>query len=143
MDGSTKMSKSGGEGNSIFLNEEEDSIRKKIMKAKTDGGPTEMNQAKPQEIQNIFALMKIVSTDDTLNHFENTYNNCTIRYGDMKKQLAEDMIKYISPIREKINTLLKDEAYLASVVKRGGEEAKENAEKTINEVRKIMGINYF
>ena len=143
LDGSTKMSKSGGEGNSIFLNEEEDSIRKKIMKAKTDGGPTEMNQAKPQEIQNIFALMKIVSTDDTLNHFENTYNNCTIRYGDMKKQLAEDMIKYISPIREKINTLLKDEAYLASVVKRGGEEAKENAEKTINEVRKIMGINYF
>ena len=143
LDGSIKMSKSGGEGNSIFLNEENDSIRKKIMKAKSDGGPTQMNQIKPQEIQNLFALMKIVSAPDIISHFENAYNNCTIRYGDMKKQLAEDMVNYITPMREKINALLNDEAYLSRVVKRGGEEAKENAEKTISDVRKIMGINYF
>ncbi len=143
LDGSFKMSKSGGEGNAIFLNEEDESIRKKIMKAKSDAGPTQMNQQKPQEIQNLFELMKIVSHRDSISHFENAYNNCTVRYGDLKKQLTEDMINYISPIRKRINELLEDEAYLSSVVKRGAEEAKENAQKTIAEVRKIMGINYF
>ena len=87
--------------------------------------------------------MKIVSTPDTLSVYETAYNNCNIRYGDMKKQLAEDMITYLTPIRTKLNELMKDEAYLKRVVQRGGEEARESAEKTISEVRKIMGINYF
>lgn len=143
LDGSTKMSKSGGAGNAIFLNEEEESIRKKVMKAKTDLGPTQPNQEKPQEIQNLFELMSIVSKPDVVNHFDEAYNSCTIRYGDMKKQLAEDMNLYISPIREKINGMLEDEAYLGKVVREGGEKARENAEKTISEVRRIMGIRYF
>ncbi|MEZ5013360.1 MAG: tryptophan--tRNA ligase [Chitinophagales bacterium] len=58
LDGSLKMSKTGGETNAIFLNEDTETIRKKIMRAKTDAGPTEPNQTKPQEIENIFALMR-------------------------------------------------------------------------------------
>jgi len=143
LDGSTKMSKTGGETNAIFLNEEPESIRKKIMRAKTDAGPTVNNQPKPQEIENIFELMKIVSTPETLSFYDTAYNSCNIRYGDMKQQLAEDMITYLTPIRTRLNELIKDEAYLKRVVHKGGEAARESAEKTISEVRKIMGINYF
>lgn len=143
LDGSTKMSKTGGETNAIFLNEEPDAILKKIKRAKTDAGPSEPNSEKPQEIQNLFALMQIVSTPDTVSFYDQAWNTCTIRYGDMKKQLAEDMITYLTPIREKINELIRDEAYLGRIVKRGGEAARESAQKTVSEVRKIMGINYF
>lgn len=139
LDGSTKMSKTGGEVNAIFLNEEPESIRKKIMRAKSDGGPTTMNQEKPQEIKNLFELMNIVSTPDTVQFFDNAYNNCNIRYGDMKKQLAEDMIQYLTPIRTRINELIQDEAYLSKVVSKGGEEARESAQKTIDEFTKNNG----
>lgn len=143
LDGSTKMSKTGGETNAIFLNEEPESIRKKIMRAKTDAGPQAMNSTPSQEIQNLFELMQIVSAADVQQHYRETWDNCTIRYGDMKKQLAEDMINYLAPFREKINSLIQDTAYLGKVVRQGGEVARESAEKTVSEVRKIMGINYF
>jgi tryptophanyl-tRNA synthetase len=113
------------------------------MKAKTDSGPTSENQEKPREIQNLFELMAIVSTADTISHFESAYNNCTIRYGDMKKQLAADMNMYIAPFREKINDLLKNDDYLKKVAAEGAEQAKVSAEKTLSEVRRIMGIRYF
>ena len=143
LDGSTKMSKTGGETNAIFLNEEPDMIRKKIMRTKTDSGPTEMNSRPSQEIQNLFELMQIVSAEDVVSHYKNAWDTCTIRYGDMKKQLAEDMVNYLSPFREKINALMQDTDYLGKIVRRGGEQARESAEKTVSEVRKIMGINYF
>ncbi len=140
LDGSGKMGKSEGEGNAIFLNEDPVSIRKKIMKAKTDSGPTIPNQAKPIEIENLFSLMKIVSAPETISYFENQYNACQIRYGDMKKQLAEDMIAFISPFHEKISELSGNEDYLKKVMKMGKEKAHENAQKTMNEVRKTVGF---
>ncbi|MBC8046498.1 MAG: tryptophan--tRNA ligase [Fimbriimonadaceae bacterium] len=143
LDGSLKMSKSGAANNAVYLDDGDDEIRRKVMKAKTDGGPTEPNQVKPQEIKNIFELMDIVSAPDTIRHFNDAYNNCNIRYGDMKKQLAEDMIKCIAPFRQKINELLVNEDYLHKVVRKGGEAARESADKTISGVKKIMGLNYF
>jgi tryptophanyl-tRNA synthetase len=68
--------------------------------------------------------------------------NCTIRYGDMKKQLAEDMIKFISPVRAQVNDILQDENRLASVMKIGKEKAQASAAKTVKEVREIIGIRY-
>src|SRR5205085_10535847 len=93
LDGMGKMSKSENQMATLYLADDDDLIRKKVMKAKTDSGPTEPNSAKPDYIQNIFLLMKLVSTEEVVNKFEEDYNNCTIRYGDMKKQLAEDMVK--------------------------------------------------
>ena len=61
----------------------------------------------------------------------------------MKKQLAEDMVKFISPIREKINTILSDEKYLQKVMKQGAEKSIANAEVTMKMVRNAMGLNYF
>jgi tryptophanyl-tRNA synthetase len=61
----------------------------------------------------------------------------------MKKQLAEDMVQFISPIREKVNAILKDEKYLQKVMKQGAEKAGESAGVTIKLVREAMGLNYF
>jgi len=143
LDGTGKMGKSEGEGNAVFLVDEPDVIRKKVMKAVTDSGPTQPNQPKPEAIVNIFTLMKIVSSPSTLEHFETAYNNCTIRYGDMKKQLAEDMINYLAPFREKIKAVVSDEKYLSRVAKQGAGKAIESANKTMTEVKNIIGIKKF
>jgi tryptophanyl-tRNA synthetase len=139
LDGSGKMGKS--EGNAINLYEDPKSIRKKVMRAVTDQGPSEMNSVKPEPVENLFTLLKIVSTPDTVEHFDNLYNNCEIRYGDLKKQLAEDIIVYTEPIRLRIDEILKDEVYLAKVAKMGAEKAQESARKTLNEVKKLIGFN--
>jgi tryptophanyl-tRNA synthetase len=143
LDGSGKMGKSEGEGNAVFLNDPPEVIHKKLMKAVTDSGPQEMNQQKPQSIVNLFAIMKAVSSEDTYTHFDNLYNNCEIRYGDFKKQLAEDIVNFTTPIREKIKVLQDDDAYLKRVAEEGAEKARESAKKTVSEVREIIGFKKF
>jgi len=143
LDGAGKMSKSENENATLYLADEDEVIRKKVMKAKTDSGPIENNSHKPAYIENIFLLMNLVSSDEVIKKYEDDYNNCNIRYGDMKKQLAEDMVQFISPIREKVNTILKDEKYLKKVMEQGAEKAMKSAEVTIKLVREAMGLNYF
>jgi len=143
LNGTGKMGKSEGEGNAIFLADEPEAIRKKVMKAVTDGGPTVPNQEKPEVIQNIFQLMSVVSSKETYDFFDDMYNTCQIRYGDMKKQLAVDMIQFTEPFREKIKELLSDEAYISKVARMGKEKAQESAAKTIREVREIIGFKSF
>lgn len=140
LDGSLKMSKSENENSCIYLSDESEVIRKKIMKALTDAGPTEPNQKKPQSVENLFSLLNIVSSKDTVNYFEEQFNNCQIRYGDLKKKLAEDMISFIKPVSEKIKDIASDNAYLAKVARQGAEKAHESAGKTIKEVREIIGF---
>lgn len=138
LDGSGKMGKS--EGNAIYLTEDPVSIRKKVMKAVTDSGPTEPNAEKPEAIQNLFTLMSVVSAPDTVRFFEDAYNSCSIRYGDLKKQLAEDIILFTNPFREKAEELLKDEAGLSKIARMGADKAHVSASKTVREVREIIGI---
>ena len=139
LDGSGKMGKS--EGNAIYLIDEPSAIRKKVMKAVTDQGPTEPNSVKPEPVENLFTMMKIVSTQDTYDYFNDQYHACEIRYGDMKKQLAEDIISFTSPIRERILEVAADEAYLNKVIMQGAEQARESAVKTLIEARKLIGFN--
>jgi tryptophanyl-tRNA synthetase len=87
--------------------------------------------------------LNVVSTPETVAHFDGLYNNCQIRYGDFKKQLAEDMINFTAPFREKIAELTSNEAYLRKVVNMGAEKAHESAAKTIKEVREIIGFKKF
>ena len=143
LDGKGKMGKSEGDANCIYLADSPEIIRKKVLKAVSDGGPTEENQPKPEAIQNLFDLMKIVSSTDTLAHFDELYNKCQIRYGDFKKQLAEDMIIFNSPIRERIEEISKDNDYLRKVANHGAEKARESARKTIKDVRELIGFKPF
>jgi len=142
LDGSGKMSKSENQMNTIYIADDDELIRKKIMKAKTDAGPKELNSARPDYIENLFVLMKLVSSPDTVKKFDEDYNNCVIRYGDMKKQLAEDMVKFIAPIRDKALAIQNDKAYLSKVIKQGKEKARASADATIQLVRKAVGVNY-
>ncbi len=143
LDGAGKMSKSENQYATLYLSDEDELIRKKVMKAKTDAGPAAPNAVKPDYIENIFLLMRLVSSSEVINKFEEDFNNCVIRYGDMKKQLAEDMIKFISPIREKVNGILANEKYLHDVMQLGAEKARKSADATMKLVREAIGLNYY
>src|SRR5690349_19010316 len=108
LDGAGKMSKSENNFATLYLADDDDLIRKKVMKAKTDSGPTEPNSEMPDYIQNLFQLMSLVSEETTVKKFREDFDKASIRYGDMKKQLAEDMVKFISLIREKANAIRQD-----------------------------------
>jgi tryptophanyl-tRNA synthetase len=143
LDGAGKMSKSENQYATLYLADEDELIRKKVMKAKTDSGPVEPNSAKPDYIENIFLLMRLVSSAETVQQFESAYNDCSIRYGDMKKQLAEDMVRFIAPIREKAESIRTDEKFLRELMEKGAEKARKSARATIELVRESMGLNYY
>ena len=141
LDGSGKMGKS--EGNAIYLSDSPKEIEKKVKRALTDSGPTEPNSVKPDYIENLYTILNIVSTPEVVKHYEDKWNSCEIRYGDLKKQLAEDIIKVTTPIRERILEIERDDEYLRKVTNEGAEKAKESAAKTINDIKEIMGFKKF
>ena len=138
LDGSGKMGKS--EGNCIYLIDDEKTLRKKVMRAVTDAGPQAPDSPVSEPLANLFSLMELVSEPSTLQHFKAAYADCSIRYGDLKKQLAEDILKVTLPIRERILEIRDDEAYLGRIARHGAERARETAAKTLAEVKHIMGI---
>jgi len=137
------MGKSEGEGNAIFLADDPKIIRKKVMRAVTDAGPTEPDSPKSEPIENLFSLMKVVSEPETIEYFDSQYKTCQIRYGDLKKQLAGDIIKFTEPVRERILELSADENYLSKVARIGAEKAHESGARTVKEVREIIGFRKF
>jgi len=141
LDGTGKMGKS--EGNGIFLVDEPSVIRKKVMRAVTDSGPKKHNQKMDEPIKNLFSLLELMSTPDTVEYFRTQYNNCQIRYGDLKKQLSEDIIAFTTPIRERVYEITRDETYLSRAVRIGAEKARASASKTLREVREIIGFKSF
>lgn len=141
LDGSGKMGKS--EGNGIFLSDSAEDIRKKVLRAVTDTGPTSQNQEPSEPVKNLFAIMDVVSDPAMVIYYKEKFASCEIRYGDMKKQLAEDIIKFTSPIRERIIEIKNDNTYLARVVEEGSVKARESASKTVREVREIIGYKSF
>lgn len=142
LDGKGKMSKSENKNATIYLADTDDEIRGKIKKAKTDVAPTEPNSTKPEAIANLFLLMALVSAPETVKKFEDDYNNCTIRFGDLKQQLAEDMVNFVRPIREKSEAIRNDHAYLEKVMKEGAAKARRSAAETMKLVKSAMGLNY-
>ena len=138
LDGSGKMGKS--EGNCIYLCDEPEVIRKKVMKAVTDAGPQAPNSEKPDVIQNLFTLLGVVSSEDTYNYFDEKWNDMSIRYGDLKKQLAADLIAATDPIRERIKEYSSNTELLDRIALEGAEKARESAQNTLREVRRILGF---
>ena len=143
LDGSGKMSKSENQYATIYLSDDDELIRTKVKKAKMDAGPKEINSTKSPEVENIFLLLKLVSSEEIVKKFDEDYNRSTIRYGDLKKQLGEDMVKFISPIREKVNAILRDENYLREVMEQGADKARKSAKATMELVRQAIGLKYF
>ncbi len=143
LDGTGKMSKSENQLATLYLADSDEMIRKKVMKATTDAGPTAPETPMPEYIENLFLLMRLVSSQDQISFYEEAYRACRIRYGDMKKQLAEDMVKFISPIRERAEEIRTNQGYLRQVMELGAEKARASAVETMNEVRQVTGLNYY
>jgi tryptophanyl-tRNA synthetase len=140
------MSKSENQLATLYLADEDDAIRKKLMKAKTDQGPQQPDSEKPDYIANLFTMMHLVSTPDTIKKFEDDFNassagNCVIRYGDMKKQLGEDMVNFIRPIRERAADIQHNKELLTKIIRTGAEKARASASKTLGQVRTAMGMD--
>lgn len=140
LDGSGKMGKSEGAGNAIYLRDDEKSLRKKIMRAVTDSGPTEKNSPVSPEIGNLFTLLELVSKPGIVDQFKTAYADCSIRYGDLKKQLADDTVAFLQPIQEKIQEIAANKSLLDRTLQMGAEKAASSARKTLSEVRDIMGF---
>lgn len=138
LDGSGKMGKS--EGNCIYLKDDAATIRKKVMKAVTDSGPTIPNSQKPEVIENLFTFLSIVSSQETYKYFNEKWNDCSIRYGDLKKKLAEDIIAFNAPICDRMNEFNSNQALLKKIIEEGNTKARESASKTLKEVRQIIGF---
>ena len=138
LDGSGKMGKS--EGNCIYLRDDDKTITKKVMKAVTDNGPQTPNSEKPEVIENLFTFLRIASTQDTYDYFNEKWNDCTLRYGDLKKQIAADLCATIAPIRERIEEYSANTDFLDRVAREGAEVARASAQTTLREVRKIIGF---
>lgn len=138
LDGSGKMGKS--EGNCIYLTDDPKVLRKKVMRATTDEGPGEPNSPMSEPVANLFTLLELTSAPDVVQHFRQAYADCSIRYGDLKKQLAEDILRVTDPIRERAREIMADDAYLRRVVAEGAERARARAAATLADMRRIMGI---
>ena len=138
LDGSGKMGKS--EGNCIYLADDDKTIKKKVMKAVTDMGPQTPNSERPEVIENLFTFLRLCSTPDTFDYFDEKWNDCTLRYGDLKKQIAEDLCKTIAPIRERINEYKANKELLDRIAREGAERARQSAADTLKEVRRIIGF---
>lgn len=148
LNGEGKMSKSENEMNTLYLSDSDELITKKLKKAKTDNGPDVPNSTKPDYIENLFTLLQLVSTSDTVAFFEEQYNqssagNTVIRYGDLKKQLAQDLCAFIEPIRNRTQDILSNNTYLSKVMQQGRERARESAAQTLQVVRKAIGVKYY
>lgn len=153
LDGSGKMSKSENQLATLYLADDDDTIRRKIMKAKTDSisGISERTEGgewvdlgkMPESVANLFQLLRLVSGEDMVQKFTADYSAGTIRYGDMKKELGEDMVRFIAPIREKAAAISSDEQYLRDVMEQGAAKARDSARATLGLVKQAMGLNYF
>ena len=138
LDGSGKMGKS--EGNCIYLRDDDKTIRKKVMRAVTDNGPEQPNSQRPEVIENLFTFLRIASTKETYDYFDAKWNDCTLRYGDLKKQIADDLCAIVAPIRQRIEEYSADNATLDRIAREGAEAARASAAATLAEVRKIIGF---
>jgi tryptophanyl-tRNA synthetase len=143
LDGTGKMSKSENQLATLYLADDDETIRNKVKKAKTDSGAAVPGAPMPETIANLFQLMRLVSSQDLIEKFEADYQAGTIRYGDMKKELGEAMVKFIGPIREKTESIRNDDAYLREIMEKGAAKARASAQTTLQLVKQAIGLNYF
>lgn len=136
-DPTAKMSKSI-EGSYITLTEDPDSIRKKIRRAVTDPGPQggEMGPG----VKNLFVLLEAFAPADLTEQFRDDYSQGKLRYSDLKNTLAEAIVEYTEPIRERRSELLGKPAELKEILAVGGDKARKQARETIRDVREMMGF---
>jgi len=142
LDGAGKMSKSENQMATLYLADDDDTIRNKIKKAKTDSGAAP-GEPMTDSVKNLLLLLKLSGAEDAAQKFEADYHAGTIRYGDLKKELGESMVRFIAPIRERAEEIRNDEIYLRKVMEQGAAKARASAAVTVQLAKEAIGLNYF
>jgi tryptophanyl-tRNA synthetase len=131
-----KMSKSYD--NTIGIFEPEGSIKKKIMRIVTDSTP--VAEPKDPDKCNVFALLKLVASPDELARWQDKYRSGGMGYSEAKKRLAELIIDYFKPFRQKRTELENNIVQVRLVLAGGAKRARAVAAKTLAEARKAVGL---
>lgn len=131
-----KMSKSWD--NTIALFEEEKPFKKKFNRIVTDSTPVEA--PKPIEGSHILALYRLVATPEEVATMEQQHLAGGVGYGDFKKQLGNKMWDFFAEAREKRAEILSKPGYVEDVLQDGAEKARAVAKKTVERVRKAVGL---
>ena len=131
-----KMSKSYG--NTIEIFEPEKSLRKNVMRIVTDSTP--VDEPKDPDKCSVFALLKLVASSEELAEWEKKYRDGGMGYSEAKKRLAELLIDYFKPYRQKRAELEGNIDYVKEVLVRGAERAKAVAAQTLAQARKAVGL---
>jgi tryptophanyl-tRNA synthetase len=141
-----KMSKSKGEKNYIALSDPPDVIRRKIMSAVTDVGPTpSANGARSKTmspgVKNLFTLLESFAVDQSIyNELKKSYSRNTLKYVDLKSIVAEEIIRTLKPIQEKRKELERDSEKVAEILIEGTKQARKVAEQNLAEVKEKTGL---
>lgn len=132
-----KMSKSYGNDIPIFADEK--IIRQKIMSITTDSTPIDEPKNKNTPLFQIYSLFL---NKDEKKELESRFDNSGLRYGDVKKELADKIITYFKPYREKREYLENHKDHVLKVLKDGAQKATVEADKYLTKARTAMGLNY-
>lgn len=136
IDPARKMSKSDGGDGTINLADEPEEIMRKLKKAVT---ATEGGAGSPG-VQNLLLLLKEFGSKEAFEQFSKAEKDGSIRYGDLKKVLAESIANYFSEFRKRRAELLSNPKKLTILLEEGKEKAKHVAQKTMSEVRTFVGL---
>jgi len=128
-----KMSKSLGDNHCIYLDDEPEAIKQKLAKAVTDTGDGQSRGAK-----NLLDLVEIFSPAKTYQKFMTDSRNGSLKYSELKATLAEDIAKYFADFRKKKKSISDKE--IKKILETGAKKAEAVAQKTMTEVRKIIGV---
>ena len=142
IDGNAKMSKSMG--NAIYLSDDPDEVRRKVMAMYTD--PHHVHVEDPGSVEGnvVFTYLDIFDPDqDGVQALKEQYQHGGLGDVKIKKRLVEVLNTFLDPIRKRRSEYTQDLDYVYQVLRSGSEKANEIASTTLNEVRDAMGINYF
>ncbi len=133
-----KMSKSAvGTGHAVSLLDPPEVIRKKILRATTDSNPGVDFETAGAGVRNLLAIFQAFTecSDDAL---RTQFSG--LRYGDLKKTVAEAVIAALEPIQKRYREITAEKGYIARVLEDGAEKVRPIANDTVHKVKRAMGL---
>lgn len=143
-DGSAKMSKSLG--NTIYLSDSPADVEKKVMNMYTD--PNRIKVTDPGKVEGnpVFIYLDAFSLDsdkEQIAEYKKRYKEGTVGDVEVKRFLTKVLNEFLEPIREKRRHFEQDPKRVEDILQKGTEKAREEAKKTLTEVKKAMKLDYF
>lgn len=144
IDGNTKMTKSLG--NAIYLSDSKEEVEKKVMRMYTD--PTRIHPTDPGKVEGnpVFIYLEAFGTRadlPTINGFKHRYRTGTIGDVEVKKYLVRVLNDFLDPIRKRRAEYEKNPELVERILKEGTEKARKEAQRTLEEVKRAMKLDYF